>query len=229
MLQIQSVQLAEQRKVNAEQIRVLALQIGIPRSVAATVACARPVVRRAMSRHAEIPAVQPAPSVPVEASPSTGGASPTDAPCRPAASFLAASNPLTTITFGSEREYYMNGVRQPAIAIGRASQGGRPGLPGRFVIRPAARLRRQGAGRPASQRTMADVVRRLVEHRPPELVVAAIAGDSDVSHTPATLGSLAGGCADAGLPAHLTLTRPELMTVRAALRLVLEQGNGHRR
>lgn len=72
-------------------------------------------------------------------------------------------------------------------------------------------------------------MRRLIEHRPPELVIAGITGDSHVSHTPATHGSLARWRADAGHPAHLTLTRPELMTERAALGLVLEQGNGHRR
>ena len=35
------------------------------------------------------------------------------------------------------------------------------------------------------------------------------------------------GLADARRPAHLRLAGPQLMTERAALRLVLEQGNGH--
>ena len=74
---------------------------------------------------------------------------------------------------------------------------------------------------------MAYVVRRFVEHRLSELVVAGVAGYSHVSHTPATLGSLLSWHADARLPAHLSPARPELMTERAALRLVLEQGSGH--
>ena len=35
------------------------------------------------------------------------------------------------------------------------------------------------------------------------------------------------GCADARRPAHLRPARPQLVTERAALRLVLEQRNGH--
>jgi hypothetical protein len=76
---------------------------------------------------------------------------------------------------------------------------------------------------------MADVVGWLVERRLPEVIVAGIAAHPDVAHTPAALGSLLGRRADARRPAHLALTRPELMTVRAVFRLVLEQGNGHRR
>jgi hypothetical protein len=45
------------------------------------------------------------------------------------------------------------------------------------------------------------VVRRLVEHRLPELVVAAVAGDSYVSHAAAAPGRLPGWLADAGRPA----------------------------
>jgi hypothetical protein len=71
-------------------------------------------------------------------------------------------------------------------------------------------------------------VRRLVEHCLSELVMACVAHDPHVSHAPATLGPLTRWDADAGRPAHLTLARPELMTERAALRLVLEQGSGHR-
>ena len=57
---------------------------------------------------------EPAPSVPVEASPSTGGPSPADGSCRLNVSHLASS-PLTTITFGSEGEYFINGIRQPTL------------------------------------------------------------------------------------------------------------------
>ncbi len=71
-------------------------------------------------------------------------------------------------------------------------------------------------------------MRRLVEHRAPEPVVAGVAGDSHVSHAPAALGGLTCWRADAWSPAHLTVTRPERMAERAALRLVLEHGDGHR-
>ena len=74
---------------------------------------------------------------------------------------------------------------------------------------------------------MPAVVRRLEEHRLPELVVAAVAADPDVSHAAAAPGRFPGRCADAGLPAHLRLAGPQLVTERAALWLVLEQGNGH--
>src|SRR5690349_17742070 len=75
---------------------------------------------------------------------------------------------------------------------------------------------------------MAGVVRRLVEHRLPELVVAGVAHDSHVSHAPAALGPLPCWRADTWRPAHLTLARPQPVPERAALRLVLEQGSGHR-
>jgi len=71
------------------------------------------------------------------------------------------------------------------------------------------------------------VVRRLEEHRLPELVVAAVACDPDVSHAAAAPGGLPGRLADARRPAHLRLAGPQLVTERAALRLVLEQGNGN--
>jgi hypothetical protein len=74
---------------------------------------------------------------------------------------------------------------------------------------------------------MPAVVRRLVEHRLPELVVAAVAGDPDVAHAAAAPGRFPGRLADARGPAHLRLARPQLVTERAALRLVLEQRNGH--
>ena len=74
---------------------------------------------------------------------------------------------------------------------------------------------------------MPAVVRRLVEHGLPELVVAAVAGDPDVSHAAPATGRFPGRLADARGPAHLRLAGPQLMAERAALRLVLEQGNGH--
>ena len=74
---------------------------------------------------------------------------------------------------------------------------------------------------------MPRVVRRLVEHRLLELVVAGVTGHSYMSHASAALGPLPRWRADTRCPAHLTLARPELVTERAALRLVLEQGSGH--
>jgi hypothetical protein len=71
------------------------------------------------------------------------------------------------------------------------------------------------------------VVRWLVEHRLPELVVAAVAGDPDVSHAAASPGRLPGRLADARRPAHLHLAGPQLVTERAVLWLFLEQRNGH--
>jgi hypothetical protein len=71
------------------------------------------------------------------------------------------------------------------------------------------------------------VVRWLVEHCLPELVVAAVAGDPDVSHAAAASGGFPGRLADARRPAHLRLARPQLVTERAAIWLVLEQRNGH--
>jgi hypothetical protein len=71
------------------------------------------------------------------------------------------------------------------------------------------------------------VVRRFKEHRLPELVVAAVARDSDVSHAAAALGSLLGRLAEARRPAHLRLAGPQLMTERTGFRLILEQRSGH--
>jgi hypothetical protein len=81
------------------------------------------LVRRLMSRRAKKPAFQPTPTVPIEASPSTGGASPADVPHRSVTSYMAASSPLHTITFGSGRESYIDGVSQPTPWDGRAKRG----------------------------------------------------------------------------------------------------------
>jgi hypothetical protein len=71
------------------------------------------------------------------------------------------------------------------------------------------------------------VVRRFEEHRLPELVVAAVAGDQDVSHAAVAAGSFAGRFAQARFPAHLRLAGPQLVTERGALGLVLEHRDGH--
>jgi len=71
------------------------------------------------------------------------------------------------------------------------------------------------------------VVRRFEEHRLPELVVAAVARDPDVSHTATTCGSLPGRLAQARCPAHLCPAGPQLVTERTGFRLIIEQRNGH--
>jgi len=80
---------------------------------------------------------------------------------------------------------------------------------------------------PAGERPVAAVVRRFEEHRLPELVVAAVARDPDVSHAAAAPGSLPGRLAEARRPAHLRLAGPQLVTERTGFRLVLEQRSGH--
>ena len=57
--------------------------------------------------------------------------------------------------------------------------------------------------------------------------MAAVAGDPDVSHAAPAPGRLPGRLADARRPAHLRLSGPQLVTERAALRLVLKQRNEH--
>jgi hypothetical protein len=74
---------------------------------------------------------------------------------------------------------------------------------------------------------MPAVMRRFKEHRLPELVVAAVARDPDVSHTATTRGSLPDRLAEARCPAHLRLAWPQLVTERTGFRLILEQRNGH--
>jgi hypothetical protein len=68
---------------------------------------------------------------------------------------------------------------------------------------------------------MPAVVRRLEEYRLPELVVAAVAGDADMSHTAAAGGGFPGWFAHARRPAHLRPPGPQLVTERAGFRLVL--------
>ena len=83
------------------------------------------------------------------------------------------------------------------------------------------------SGHPSGERPVPAVMRRLVEHRPAELVVAAVAGDPDVAHAAAAPGRFPSRLADARRPAHLRHAGPQLMSERAAFRLVLEQRNGH--
>jgi hypothetical protein len=71
------------------------------------------------------------------------------------------------------------------------------------------------------------VVRRLEGHRLPELVVAAVTGDQDVTHATAAPGSFAGRFTQARFPAHLRLAGPQLVTEWAAFRLILEHRDGH--
>lgn len=66
------------------------------------------------------------------------------------------------------------------------------------------------------QRTAAGIVRRLIEHRLPELVMTGVAGDSDVSHAAAALGSFASWTRAIGLPYLQVHWRSALALVRAA-------------
>ena len=75
---------------------------------------------------------------------------------------------------------------------------------------------------------MVDVMRRLVEPRLPELVVTGVTRHPEVPHAPAALGSFTGCRADAGFPPDLRHAGPQLVTERAALRLVIEHGYGHK-
>lgn len=104
--------------------------------------------------------------------------------------------------------------RPSAAAVARPSSPTRSGL----------RIR---SGHPAGERPVPAVVRWLVEHCLPELVVAAVALDPDVSHAAAAPGRFPGRLTDARRPAHLRHAGPQLMAERAALRFVLEQRNGH--
>ena len=74
---------------------------------------------------------------------------------------------------------------------------------------------------------MPAVVRRFEEHRLPELVVAAVACDPDVSHAAVAPGCLPGRLAEARRPAHLRVAGLQLMAERAGFRLVIEQRSGH--
>ena len=85
-------------------------------------------------------------------------------------------------------------------------------LPSPWPSSPTRSRPRAGFVHPAGERPVPAVVRRLVEHRLPELVVAAVAGDPDVAHAAAAPGRFPGRLADARFPAHLRLARPQLVT-----------------
>jgi hypothetical protein len=92
---------------------------------------------------------------------------------------------------------------------------------------PARSGLRIRSGHPAGERPVPAVVWRFEEYRLPELVVAAGARDPDVSHAAAAPGRLPGRLAEAQRPAHLRLAGPQLVTVRAGFRLVIEQRSEH--
>ena len=98
---------------------------------------------------------------------------------------------------------------------------------GKIRVPRDAQASRRPSRYPAGQRLVPAVARRLEEHRLPELVVAAVAGNQDVTHTATAPGSVAGRFIRARFPAHLRLAGPQLVTERAALRLVLEHRDGH--
>ena len=100
-------------------------------------------------------------------------------------------------------------------------------LPSPWPSSPARSRLRIRSRHPAGERPVPAVVRRFEEHRLPELVVAAVARDSDVSHAAAAPGRLPGRLAEARRPAHLRLAGPQLVTERTGFRLVLEQRSGH--
>jgi hypothetical protein len=106
-------------------------------------------------------------------------------------------------------------------------QTGHRRLPSPWPSSPARSRLRIRSGHPAGERPVPAVVRRFEEHGLPELVVAAVAGDPDVSHAAAAPGRLPGRLAQARRPAHLRLAGPQLVTERTGLRLVLEQRSGH--
>jgi len=73
-----------------------------------------------------------------------------------------------------------------------------------------------------------DVMRRLVERRPPEFVAAGVARHPKVPHTPAPLVFLQRRRAQARLPPDLRLSRPQPVTERAAMRLMIEHRYRHK-
>ena len=75
--------------------------------------------------------------------------------------------------------------------------------------------------------TAADIVRRFVERRIPQLGVACLARHPQVPHAPSVRGTLPGWRADTGLPADQGQAGPQRVAERATQRLVLEQGHRH--
>jgi hypothetical protein len=76
---------------------------------------------------------------------------------------------------------------------------------------------------------MREVVRRLVERRAAQFVMAASAGDQQMNPHPANRGGFPCGRADAGLASgRLRPTRCKRVSMGHLLGLVLEQGGGHK-
>ena len=74
-----------------------------------------------------------------------------------------------------------------------------------------------------------DVVRRLIERRSPQLVMAVSAGDHEMAHAPALRGCFPCWHADAGLPPDgLRPAQRQGMTERTLRGSVLEQRGGHK-
>jgi hypothetical protein len=132
-----------------------------------------------------------------------------------------ASNAMAT------RRHARTRPRRSSALSAWPRQAGPWRLPSPWLSSPVRSRLRIGSGHPAGERPVPAVVRRFEEHRLPELVVAAGARDSDVSHAAAAPGSLPGRLAEARCPANLCLAGPQLVTERTGFRLVLEQRSGH--
>jgi hypothetical protein len=100
-------------------------------------------------------------------------------------------------------------------------------LPSPWPLSPPHSRLRIRSRHPAGEWPVPAVVRRFEEHRLPELVVAAVARDPDVSHAAAAPSGFPGRLAEAWRPAHLRLAGPQLVAERAGFRLVIEQRSGH--
>jgi hypothetical protein len=145
-------------------------------------------------------------------------------PAGPAGFAVAASRAASTMNASvisartAQEVICVAGVAAPerrlAVAVARPSW-------------PARSMLRIRSGHPAGERPVPAVVRRLEEHRLPELLVAAGARDPDVSHAAAAPGRFPGRLAEARRPAHLRVAGPQLVAERAGFRFVLEQRNGH--
>jgi hypothetical protein len=92
---------------------------------------------------------------------------------------------------------------------------------------PGAWRQRWCDGPLAAARAVGDVMRRLVERRPPELVAAGVARHPQMPHTPAPLTFVLRRGAQARLPADLRHPGPQPVAERAAMRLVIEHRYRH--
>jgi hypothetical protein len=113
-----------------------------------------------------------------------------------------------------------------AVRYGTDYRAGSPANSPTSACGRRSRLRIRSA-HPACERPVPAVVRRFEEHGLPELLMATVARDPDVSHAAATPGRLPGRLAEARRPAHLRLAGPQPVTERTGLRFVLEQRSGH--